>query len=224
MKRRVVTILVLLLLSAIVNVMVAWCATALTTWPGRFLTLERDRREVAWPRPVPDHWPEPADLIRYGAFAWTLDRYVATTFEDRADGARWPVEHFTIEVVSVGWPTRTLQWDRWVDCVPPAASETAKAIYTSDDQPKPTWWYGGIALPSTRFGFGPQSEKRLPLRPLWPTFAVNTVCYAISLWLIIGSLSLFHRLMRITRGHCPGCGYDLRGSLAAGCPECGWRR
>lgn len=23
---------------------------------------------------------------------------------------------------------------------------------------------------------------------------------------------------------CPSCGYDLRGNIAAGCPECGWMR
>ena len=26
------------------------------------------------------------------------------------------------------------------------------------------------------------------------------------------------------RGHCPLCGYDLRGDLERGCPECGWNR
>jgi len=26
------------------------------------------------------------------------------------------------------------------------------------------------------------------------------------------------------RGHCPNCGYNLRGNLKAGCPECGWNR
>jgi hypothetical protein len=26
------------------------------------------------------------------------------------------------------------------------------------------------------------------------------------------------------RGFCPQCEYDLRGQLAAGCPECGWNR
>ena len=29
---------------------------------------------------------------------------------------------------------------------------------------------------------------------------------------------------RMRRGLCPLCNYDLRGDLAAGCPECGWNR
>ena len=30
----------------------------------------------------------------------------------------------------------------------------------------------------------------------------------------------FHDVAR----YCPTCGYDLRGNLSHGCPECGWRR
>lgn len=29
---------------------------------------------------------------------------------------------------------------------------------------------------------------------------------------------------RRARGLCPKCGYDLQGGMAAGCPECGWKR
>ncbi len=29
---------------------------------------------------------------------------------------------------------------------------------------------------------------------------------------------------RWRRGQCPKCGYDLKGRLRLGCPECGWRR
>ena len=29
---------------------------------------------------------------------------------------------------------------------------------------------------------------------------------------------------RLARGRCPNCGYNLRGKLDAGCPECGWGR
>ena len=32
------------------------------------------------------------------------------------------------------------------------------------------------------------------------------------------------RIVRRKRGHCIKCGYDLRGDLERGCPECGWRR
>ncbi|MCI0366117.1 MAG: hypothetical protein L0Y44_09235 [Phycisphaerales bacterium] len=31
-------------------------------------------------------------------------------------------------------------------------------------------------------------------------------------------------VQRRSKGHCPQCGYDLRGDLARGCPECNWNR
>ena len=64
----------------------------------------------------------------------------------------------------------------------------------------------------------------LPLRPIWAGMSVNTIVYAGIVWVVLG-------LLRVIRGHirelllrCPECGYDLRGNLAGGCPECGWRR
>lgn len=32
------------------------------------------------------------------------------------------------------------------------------------------------------------------------------------------------RFKRLRGLHCPGCDYDLRGQVAPGCPECGWKR
>ena len=62
------------------------------------------------------------------------------------------------------------------------------------------------------------------VRPIWPGFAINTVVYAIILWLLICGPFIVRRDYRVWRGRCPECGYDLRGDLAAGCPECGWNR
>ncbi len=42
---------------------------------------------------------------------------------------------------------------------------------------------------------------------------------------IAGGLWVGHRKRcRLRRGRCPQCGYDMRGKMAAGCPECGWGR
>ncbi|MEE9128820.1 MAG: hypothetical protein V3T84_02295 [Phycisphaerales bacterium] len=64
----------------------------------------------------------------------------------------------------------------------------------------------------------------LPLRPIWPGFAINTVFYAALLWLLTFGLFAVRRVIRRKRGHCINCGYDLRGDFSAGCPECGWQR
>ena len=66
----------------------------------------------------------------------------------------------------------------------------------------------------------------LPVVPLWPGFIVNTLFYALILWLLIPGPFILRRHIRVKRGCCPKCGYDLRGapSGGGGCPECGWNR
>ena len=67
----------------------------------------------------------------------------------------------------------------------------------------------------------------LPLSPIWPAFAINTVFYAVILWVLFAAPFALRRRRRINRGLCVNCAYDLRGreSIASGCghvcPECG---
>jgi len=66
----------------------------------------------------------------------------------------------------------------------------------------------------------------LPLRPMCHGFAINTLFYAAILWLLFAAPGLGRRRIRIRRGRCAACGYDLRGHPppASGdrtCPECG---
>ncbi len=87
----------------------------------------------------------------------------------------------------------------------------------------------GILLTPTaevRLGDMLYSAKALPLRPLWPGFAINTIFYAAILWLLAFGPFAVRRVVRRKRGHCIKCGYDLRGTSGGGggCPECGWRR
>ena len=61
----------------------------------------------------------------------------------------------------------------------------------------------------------------LPLRPWLPGLMADTACHAILWWPLIGLPGVIRRARRRRRGRCPGCGYDLRGSLGSTCPECG---
>ena len=65
------------------------------------------------------------------------------------------------------------------------------------------------------------TTKALPLRPLWPGFAINTLFYAAILWLLILGPFTARRMIRRKRGQCSKCGYDLRGAEHEVCPECG---
>ncbi len=107
-----------------------------------------------------------------------------------------------------GWPMLAL-WSVWLDAGRPQQAKPPRVkhgIVTSLP-----WW-------------GDYAPRILPLRPIWPGFAINTAFYAATLWLPIRGPFALRRHIRRKRGLCVACGYDLRGNLLAGCPECGWRR
>jgi hypothetical protein len=62
-------------------------------------------------------------------------------------------------------------------------------------------------------------QRRLPLRPVWPEFAINTIFYAAILWVLFAAPLAFRRRRRINRGCCGACGYPVGTSKV--CTECG---
>ena len=82
----------------------------------------------------------------------------------------------------------------------------------------------GILLPVNINMYTVYDIRALPLRPIWPGFAINTIFYAAILWLLTLGPFTARRMIRRKRGQCIKCGYDLRGTSEGGCPECGWRR
>ena len=107
-----------------------------------------------------------------------------------------------------GWPMLAL-WSLWPGAV--SQEEAIPPRVKNGIMTSLPWW-------------GELTPRILPLRPIWPGFAINTIFYAAILWLPIRSPFALRRHLRRKRGLCVGCGYDLRGDLARGCPECGWRR
>jgi len=83
----------------------------------------------------------------------------------------------------------------------------------------------GINLPERDADWGERERFIvLPLRPIWPGFAIDTLFYA-AIWSgVFFGFASAKRAIRRKRGRCPRCGYDLRGNLSAGCSECGWER
>jgi len=67
-------------------------------------------------------------------------------------------------------------------------------------------------------------EYRLPLRPIFPGFIVNTLFYSGVWFGIFFGVGFFKRVLRRKRGRCVKCSYDLRREFDKGCPECGWGR
>ncbi len=58
-------------------------------------------------------------------------------------------------------------------------------------------------------------QHRFPIKPHWPGFLINTLIYALIIWLCTRPW----RRLRAARGLCPHCAYDVRGLTT--CPECG---
>jgi len=65
------------------------------------------------------------------------------------------------------------------------------------------------------------AREQLPLLPIWPGFAINTIFYAAILWMLCLGFGAVRRRRRLKRGLCVKCAYDLRGTSSGVCPECG---
>ena len=59
----------------------------------------------------------------------------------------------------------------------------------------------------------------LPMKPLWPGFAFNTIFYAAMLWVVFFVPGIVKRRVRRRRGLCPACAYPVGTSDV--CTECG---
>ena len=83
---------------------------------------------------------------------------------------------------------------------------------------------GGIVLPWPRNADG-VTVRVLPYRPIWRGFAIDSLLFA-AVWSPVFLFKPGRGWLRIRRGRCPRCGYELgaSGGVGAGCPECGWGR
>ncbi len=73
--------------------------------------------------------------------------------------------------------------------------------------------------------------RLIPLRPVWSGLVANLAIFFLPPFLTLMFLRAVRNSIRRSkarrneaRGACRQCSYDLRGDLARGCPECGWRR
>jgi hypothetical protein len=106
------------------------------------------------------------------------------------------------------------------------------ATFSAQGWPLLALWYGEFESDQLDGGWLLSREvqpgyiyynRALAFRPIWPGFAINTVFYALVLWLLVAAPFALRRRSRIKRGLCPKCAYDLRGAALQNraCPECG---
>jgi len=230
MNRWLLRICVFLLLGAIVNVAVAWAPIVIEgpkqgtlrmgkerlsppvpweihRWDSSFVTLCISRFSKGTPHALHEVGPfKSSELIpRWG-------RIDVPTYPPLVGPPPnlWQILDvgYVIADQASGWPARSL-WCAWGD---PILVRNVRA----DDALKRDAW--SILVAPARTG---NVGKALPLRPIWPGFAINTVFYAAVLWLLFAAPFALRRWRRSKRGLCPSCAYDLRATLANTCPECG---
>ena len=230
MKRRAVSLLVLLPLlvtgGAIVNVAVAWgCAVSLyanvqTMWTGYI----------------------PAEVPVWQANGWSRTgaaRIISHPFDSK-DPERSEIHDFFLRTGKLGQTDKPLpSWSRISETPTDAIHlETTNLVEDARGWPvlsmmcsfeRSEWEDTPDVEVRTRLGIplenGPafvlagDEHRALPLRPIWPGFAINTILYASILWVMFFTPGKVRRTIRRKRGLCRGCAYPVGASPV--CTECG---
>ena len=221
-RRRVIQLVLLLFVGgAIVNVAVAWgCSTFLSSDVPRMTFVEHYTESESglaewsgtkWSRSgycgiescrstMPDY--ESGD---YKSATQVLPSWARQQIMDR-QFANSGTEFRSIE--AAGWPALALvsEYDKFEGAL---ERRIISGLETSFVINKP----GQFSLPD---------PVVLPLRPIWPGFAINTIFYAAMLWLLFFAPGAVRRTIRRRRGLCPACAYpSWGGGTSPVCTECG---
>lgn len=111
-----------------------------------------------------------------------------------------------------GWPCRTM-WG-WKYSAQNWQVTTMLFVTTLSDG-------GGDLLPILFPAQAGPGRRILPFYPLWPGLLANMAIFSVMWLAIFRGVRVCRRLMRMRRGVCVVCRYDLRGSESGVCPECG---
>jgi len=117
-----------------------------------------------------------------------------------------------------GWPFIALaaHWDWFSQSAWPDPPITAGFALTNQASGPPS--------PYGIWPYGIHDLRACPTTVLLSGFVIDTLFYAAIWFGVFFGFTSAKRFIRVRRGRCPRCGYDLRGQLGAGCPECGWNR
>lgn len=187
-------IVLFLLLGALANVAVS-CACVWFTRKIRWVEVPPPpiKRDDGWLWKPSAGWPEQADepecLRRPGV---TLVR--ATHWRPRGTA-------YQMYSIRSGWPWQALE-SRW-ESVPQQPPITS------------SYDFGIQVIGSSPFGY----SVSLPLRPIPVPFILNSVIYAVLLYLPWTLMRTMKRRARISRSLCTRCKYPVRDLTT--CPECG---
>jgi len=191
---------------------------------------------VRWSAPVPADWPRFCnELWIYRGFGidWThalADRVDHPSLEDaKRSRSLDEVRHFFCQVALLsGWPWRAMR------CSINARGGTHIPFNEFHENPRfdgrLAGLDGGIPISEAHWLPGAVVGRHLPLMPVWPGFALNTLLTWV---MLLGGLEITRMIQRRRRraaDRCEQCGHDLasgpmpesaRASGSLICPECG---
>jgi len=200
--------MIALVVGALATVVVSW-AFALRP----IATMELELRRPGWAIAPAPGWPDRPDT-GYDAFGagvahgrwWIhgirIERNEPVTYHQIVWATGWPWPALCCEHRSVPGDDQ-----RWLD---PA---------TRGLPPADGWRYAWI-IDASALQRAMWAIPGLPLRPVWPGFALCSLCYGAIAWLPLAVLAIVRLRWRRRRGACLRCGYLLAPDCER-CPECG---
>ena len=239
MRRWCVRILVCLTLGLLTTVAVAWTSAV---WIGFGAV-------PGYGRALRNSAHEPIALIdtfrRVGAQRWTASLKWTTSKRGDDDSWRLAYSASTAEMVAA-LGSRWAAPPRWGRIPEPSDLDhfpdpIAQPIWVQDAHGWPwlavwcEWSNSGVSLSPgvAHLGggidltlhppgpFDPFALRALPCRPIPAGLAADTFLFAFAWIVLLSTTQLIRTRLRLRRGHCPACGYDLAGNTTGVCPECG---
>jgi hypothetical protein len=225
MRRIVLTVAVVLLFGALINITVAWgCSLWLDVFQGA--------SQFAPDNLVPGGIVRASRFRRSGAAYFEVIRSGGLFRSQSAGSAELELTGIIPQWTGLGaaspaWVTGELREDyRGVD----ARGWPMLSLWLEYSGPgSPLEVRGGITVEKLRASwttrsspltrYGKSFPVALPFRLRWPGFLTNTLFYSLLLGLIAWSWVSLRKLVRIRRGRCPACGYPM--GVSDTCSECG---
>lgn len=239
MRRLVLLLLLVLLLGATINLVVAWiCA-----WRGFFscgagkqtsdmaVVVREAAAGVSALESKDQEWLRANNFqVRGKQQMETVT--IATFGHERCEFCLWhggSTGSFVVDRIEAGWPMRSFVGDEWLagqyGDVQNSWTESNVSVFSVfgmrlalSIRPSIT---PAMIVNSASIPYAKSSMLVLPIRPLWPGFIANTIAYAALALVMLRGMRWSRLAYRRWRGNCLCCGYSLIGNASGQCPECG---
>ncbi|HWB20915.1 MAG TPA: hypothetical protein VG711_11485 [Phycisphaerales bacterium] len=168
----------------------------------KLIHIDRATSEANWPAGM-DIKNSCEGVIFYGTgpYGFGCDALCLKIDRQISEGGSGPN---MVVVHRFGWPMRAAYWSELYPTPHPQLITPATDV--------PNWMYWNKRT---------SWRQKIPLSAYWGGFAVNTVVFAGTAFVMWLPMGIWKRARRKARGMCERCGYDLRGNVEGRCPECG---